>query len=103
MIRLLAADDVRAALPMAEAVEVMREAFTAVSSGRVGLPLRTHLALQDGDGAMLTMPAATSGPVRLGTKLLTLFPNNPDRGLPFIQGLVVMLFLSPKGVGWPQG
>jgi len=40
---------------------------------------------------MLTMPAATSGPVRLGTKLLTLFPSNPDRGLPFIQGLMVML------------
>ncbi len=90
MIRLLTADDVRAALPMAEAIEAMREAFTAVSSGRVVLPLRTHLALQGGDGAMLTMPAATSGPVRLGTKLLTLFPNNPDSGLPFIQGLMVM-------------
>ena len=100
MIRLLSADDVRAALPMTEAIEVMREAFTAVSSGRAEVPLRTHLTLRGGAGAMLTMPAATSGPVRLGTKLLTLFPNNPDRGLPFIQGIVVMF---DAGTGRPTG
>ena len=100
MIRLLSADDVRAALPMAEAIEVMQDAFTAVSSGRAEVPLRTHLTLRGGAGAMLTMPAATSGPVRLGAKLLTLFPNNPDRGLPFIQGLVVMF---DAGTGRPTG
>jgi ornithine cyclodeaminase len=89
-IRLLTADDVRAALPMPEAIEAMREAYSAVSGDRAVLPLRTHLALPGGLGATLTMPAAMSGPVRIGTKLLTLFPNNPARGLPFIQGLVVM-------------
>ncbi len=89
-IRLLTADDVRAALPMSEAIEAMREAFTAVSAGRAHMPLRTHLPLPGSNAATLTMPAATSGSVRLGTKLLTLFPDNPSRGLPFIQGLVVM-------------
>jgi ornithine cyclodeaminase len=89
-IRLLTADDVRAALPMPEAIEAMREAYRAVSGDRAVMPLRTHLALPGGLGATLTMPAATSGPARLGTKLLTLFPGNPSRGLPFIQGLVVM-------------
>jgi ornithine cyclodeaminase len=89
-LRLLTADDVRAALPMPEAIEAMREAYLAVSGDRAVMPLRTHLVLPGGLGATLTMPAATSGPVRLGTKLLTLFPGNPSRGLPFIQGLVVM-------------
>ena len=89
-IRLLTAADVRAALPMPEAIEAMREAYRAVSGDRAVLPLRTHLVLPGGLGATLTMPAATSGPARLGTKLLTLFPGNPSRGLPFIQGLVVM-------------
>ena len=89
-IRLLTADDVRAALPMSEAIEAMRDAFSAVSAGQAHMPLRTHLGLPGSNAATLTMPAATSGTVRLGTKLLTLFPNNRARGLPFIQGLVVM-------------
>ena len=90
MIRLLTADDVRAALPMSEAIEAMREAFTAVSAGRAHMPLRTHLRIPGSNAATLTMPAATSGSVRVGTKLLTVFPDNRSRGLPFIQGLVVM-------------
>jgi ornithine cyclodeaminase/alanine dehydrogenase-like protein (mu-crystallin family) len=99
--RLLTADDVRAALPMSEAIEAMREAFTAVALGRAHMPLRTHLRLPGSNAATLTMPAATSGSVRLGTKLLTLFPDNRFRGLPFIQGMVVMFDAdtgSPTGL-----
>lgn len=99
-LRLLTAEDVRAALPMSEAIDAMRDAFAAVSAGRAEMPLRTHLALPGGRGATLTMPAATSAPARIGTKLLTLFPENPERGLPFIQGLVVMFDADS---GRPEG
>lgn len=89
-LRLLSGDEVRAALPMPEAIEAMREAFIAVSAGRAEMPRRTHLALPGGLGATLTMPAATAEPLRLGTKVLTLYPNNPKRALPFIHGVVVV-------------
>ena len=92
--RLLNAADVRTALPMSEAIAAMREAFAAVSAGRAQVPLRTHIGLDGerggGGGATLTMPAAMTEPVRLGTKLLTIFPANPARGLPLIQGVVVI-------------
>ena len=88
--RILSATDVRTALPMPEAIEAMRDAFAAVSAGTADIPLRTHIPLPDDRGATLTMPAATRSPVRLGAKLLTVFPNNPSRKLPMIQGLVVM-------------
>lgn len=87
---LLTAQDVREALPMKEAIAAMREAFAAVSAGRADVPPRTHIELADGRGATLTMPAATREPVRVGAKLLSIFPRNVGRGLPVIQGLVVM-------------
>ena len=54
MIRLLTADDVRAALPMSDAIEAMREAFIAVSAGRAHMPLRTHLRIPGSNAATLT-------------------------------------------------
>ena len=87
---ILTAADVRTALPMPEAIEAMRDAFAAVSAGMADIPLRTHIPLPHGSGATLTMPAATRSPVRLGTKLLTVFPSNPSRKLPMIHGLMVM-------------
>ncbi len=102
--RILSSADVRAALPMPDAIDAMREAFAAVSGGGGGrgadVPLRTHIDLPGGRGATLTMSAVTRSPVRLGTKLLTLFPGNPGRHLPFIQGLVVMF---DDATGRPSG
>ncbi len=100
--KILSAPDVRAALPMSDAIDAMREAFAAVSGGGGGadVPLRTHIDLPGDRGATLTMSAVTRSPVRLGTKLLTLFPGNPGRDLPFIQGLVVMF---DEATGRPSG
>ncbi len=39
----LSAEEVRAALPMAEAVEVMKEAFALLSAGSGQCPQRTHI------------------------------------------------------------
>ena len=63
---ILNAADVRAALPMPDAIEAMREAFTAVSAGTADFPLRTHIDLPDGRGVTLTMSAATTSRFRDG-------------------------------------
>ena len=89
-LRFLNAQEVKAALPMREAVRAMRDAFTASSDGRADVPLRTHLPVPDSSASALFMPAATSLPPRLGSKILTLFPDNPSKGRPFIHGLVIM-------------
>ena len=99
-LRLLTAQDVRSALPVEEAIAAMRDAFAAVSAGLADVPLRTHIELEGGRGATLTMPAATREPVRAGSKLLSIFPGNAVRGLPVIQGLVVMF--DPE-TGAPTG
>lgn len=98
--RILTAEDVRRALPMREAIRATHDAMIAVTRGDATMPMRTHVPMGDGGKAALLMPAATSGPPRLGAKFLSLFPNNPSRGRPFIHGVVILF--NPK-TGRPEG
>jgi len=90
-LRFFSADDVRKALPMAEAVEVMKRAFAQLSSGQAVVPLRTHLDVAKHGGVALFMPSYLPNAAKMGIKIVTLFDGNPGRGLPRIQALIVVL------------
>jgi alanine dehydrogenase len=85
----LPADAVCVALPMEDAVAAARQTFLAVSGGRVIIPPRTRLAANE-NTTVLLMSSLARDIGRLGMKLLTLFPGNPVKGIPFIQGLFVL-------------
>ncbi len=88
-LRVLTADDVSAALPMAEAIAAVRGAFSQLAAGQAFVPLRTQLP---GDGGTaLMMPAYLPADHGLGAKIVSVFPNNPARGLPTVTALVVLL------------
>jgi ornithine cyclodeaminase len=73
---------------MEAAVDALGAAF---GSGELpSAPLRTHL--ETGAGTLVSMPA--TGPQGTGVKLVTVTPGNPERALPFIQGLYVLF--SPE-------
>ncbi len=90
MIRILSAQDIRQALPMCEAVAVMKEAFAELSAGRVTMPVRTHIDISAHAGTSLFMPCFAERFGRIGLKVVNLFDNNPATGLPRIQGLVCL-------------
>ena len=90
-LRFLSGADVARALPMAQAVEVMKQAFADLSAGRVTMPPRTHMALAEAGGDALFMPAYNPSQERVGVKIVTLFEQNRDTHLPFIQALMVVL------------
>lgn len=85
--RILTADDVRAALPMTAAIAAMREAFAALSAGRVQVPARTHISTPG--GVFLAMPANGAG-INL-VKLVSVAPGNADHGLPTVMANVIVL------------
>ena len=87
-IRVLAAEDVRRALPMPDAIEAMQEAFVELSAGRTVMPVRTSVKLADNKGEALVMPSYAKRLGNLALKTVTLMPGNPEQGLPFIQGMV---------------
>jgi ornithine cyclodeaminase len=90
---ILTADEVRKALPMSETIEAMKRAFAALSNGRAKVPLRTHLPVSPHNAASLFMPAFVEmdGGEALAVKVVSLFPENPKRGLAFIQAAVLVL------------
>ncbi len=96
--RILTAKEVAQALPMSEAIEGMKRAYAALSSGAGHVPQRTHLKAASGEA--LFMPAwTTATPPALAVKAVTLFPENPSRGLPLIHAAV--LVFDPQ-TGQPQ-
>lgn len=90
-LRVLSADDVQRALPMAEAVEEMKTAFQELSQGKAVVPPRAHIAATEPDGDALFMSAYSPSARQMGIKVVTLFPDNPAKDLPFIQAIVVVL------------
>jgi ornithine cyclodeaminase/alanine dehydrogenase-like protein (mu-crystallin family) len=86
----LSAAEVRRALPMREAVEVMKGAFAALSAGQAVVPLRAHVEVPEHEGELLLMPCYQPAPASLSLKAVTVFDGNPARGLPRIQALVTL-------------
>jgi ornithine cyclodeaminase/alanine dehydrogenase-like protein (mu-crystallin family) len=89
-IRVLRAKEVEKCLSMAEAVEVVIDAFVQLSLHKAQSPVRTSLTLTDHGEVALIMPAYLGATRALGMKMVTVLPRNPRTSLPAIQGLVVL-------------
>jgi ornithine cyclodeaminase len=90
-LHILTASDVQAALPMPAAIDAMRKAFSLVSSGAADIPLRTRIDVPNHDATTLVMPAYLHVGNRLGVKIVSLFPNNPDLDLPMLHAVVILI------------
>jgi ornithine cyclodeaminase/alanine dehydrogenase-like protein (mu-crystallin family) len=88
-IRVLTAVDVRQALPMRQAIEVMRSAYGQLSANQADMPLRTRL--ETDQGLMLLMPAFLRQSREVAFKMVSIWGDNPNRGLPAIIALAVVL------------
>lgn len=89
-IKVFRAPEIEQALSMAEAVEVVKDAFVQLSLNQAQSPVRTSLDLKPEGGAALIMPAYLSRTRALGAKMVTVLPQNPGRSLPAVQALVVL-------------
>ena len=88
-IRILSAADIGRALTARYAVDAMRTAFGELSGGTAAVPVRSHL--ETDRGLLLVMPAVLGGLPALGAKVVSVFPDNPVRGAPAVQGATFLL------------
>ncbi len=95
-IKVFTARDIDQALSMAEAVEVVKNAFIQLSLKKAQSPVRTSLNLKEPGGAALVMPAYLSESGALGAKMVTVLPWNPRAQLPAVQAMV-FLFDAANG------
>lgn len=82
---LISSERLRELVPMAVAIDAVRDAFVQSSRGNIEQP--TRLALRD--GRALVMLAADSGDIGTVLKAVTVRPENRRRGLPSVQAVVV--------------
>jgi alanine dehydrogenase len=80
---------IEAATPIGELLDAVEAAYRDVVAGRDHSPLRTHVALPDGD--LLLMPGVREGGAGSSVKLVTVMPGNAARGLPTVQAVLVWL------------
>jgi ornithine cyclodeaminase len=70
----------------------MKNAYASLSSGTAVVPLRTRLPIPGSEALSLFMPAFVDSEDgnALAIKVVSLFPNNPARGLAYIQAAVLV-------------
>lgn len=88
-IRILRADDIAQALSMDEAIEIVKDAYIQLSAKQAQAPVRTALTLKNPGEAALIMPGYLEKTQALGAKMVTVIPENPKRGIPATQALVI--------------
>ncbi len=89
--RILSAAEVKQALPMAEAIDGMKQAYAALSAGQAQMPDRLKVPVAEQEAIALFMPAYLPQPSALAVKAVSVFPHNPTRGLDLIQAAVLAL------------
>jgi alanine dehydrogenase len=74
---------------MKEAIEAMRSAFVQLSTGKAIVPVRLPLRIEDQSGVVLFMPGYLARSRQVAAKVVSVFPNNPQRGLPTINAAIL--------------
>jgi alanine dehydrogenase len=93
-LRVLSKQNVQQAVPMREAIEIVKGAFAQLSEGKAVVPLRTQLPVERHEGVTLFMPAYLSESDDLGIKIVSVFPGNLEMGWPTIFALVTVVEAS---------
>ncbi|MGH1366066.1 MAG: ornithine cyclodeaminase family protein [Calditrichia bacterium] len=90
-------EEVEQCLSMAEAIELMQQAFARLSSGEAKAPVRTHLPIGDYKNIALFMPVVDEQLGYFALKTVSVFPTNKAYQMPLINGSI-MLYDAHTGV-----
>jgi ornithine cyclodeaminase/alanine dehydrogenase-like protein (mu-crystallin family) len=92
MTKLLSRTDVVNILTMEDTIEILEQAFADLSNGNAVLPQRALITAPHHHGLALFMPAYLKGMGALGAKVVTVYPDNPDKhNLSSVLGTIILL------------
>jgi ornithine cyclodeaminase/alanine dehydrogenase len=83
------ADVTRVGLTMAEIIESMERMFHAKGEGKTEMPPKPGIHPGGGDNFIHAMPAYIPDLASAGIKWVSGFPKNPEKGLPYVSGLLI--------------
>ena len=87
---IISREQVQELLDMRAAIDAVESALIEFSAGQAVMPVRVTTPVPAHGGIVLGMPAFLGQTNALGTKIVTVYKNNPARGLPTILAVVVV-------------
>ena len=87
---ILSREQVRELLDMRAAIDVVEKGLIEFSAGDAVMPVRVTTQVPAHSGIVLGMPAFLGKSDALGTKIVTVYKNNPSKSLPTIMAVVVI-------------
>jgi len=89
---ILSESDLRSVLTMGDAIAAVEGGFRALGRGEANIPTRLHMNIP-ARGVLLEMPAYAQlvGVAALGTKVVSVFEENSQRGLDSVQAVYLLL------------
>lgn len=88
---LLSQADMKKIFTMRDAIEAVKAAFQMVSEGTCEIPLRTAIQAPAYEGCFLFMPAYAPSLDCASLKVINIFPQNIDRGIPSSPAQVLLI------------
>ena len=90
-IKILTQDDVKKSIRMDKVITTVKDAFVQISENQADVPMRSQIPVERKGGVSLFMPAYLKKSHSLGAKIVSVFPENPQKNLPTIHAVVVVL------------
>ncbi len=87
---ILSKEEIYQILDWNEVIEAVGQGFAALSAGIAAVPLRGVFEVPGKNAVVFTMPGF-DGREAVAVKIVSVFRNNPAKGLPLIYGLVTLL------------
>lgn len=88
---LLSREDIKSVFTMREAVEVVKDAFRLFSEGKSDVPIRTNIQAPEYGGAFLFMPSYVAELNMAAMKVVNIFPQNIDKGMPTTMSQMMLI------------
>lgn len=86
----LSDQDIAKLLTMEEAIDAVEGAFVQLRRGKVVMPTRSTIMLPKYNGNISFMPSYLEESEAQATKIISIYPNNPNRGLPTTAAWIVV-------------
>ena len=88
---LLSKQDIQKVFSMKDAIEADKVAFRIFTGGKSVVPLRTNISAPKHEGAFLFMPAYVADLDCASIKIVNVFPNNINKGIPSTPAQVLLM------------
>jgi len=88
---IISKDEIKKVYTMKECMQAVKDAFSLFSQGKVKAPLRTQIKNEEGTGSYLCMPAYCKEYDASCVKVLNMFPENIQKGIPTINAQVLIM------------